>query len=71
MMLIQNKFDIEEKVYKIHDPDQIPWMVLSIHVMRGGMLRYVIARGSLEESCYEFEISHEPYIEWNINNKKD
>ena len=57
MMHINNKFSIGQVVYLVTDEDQEPHIVLSITVLTGGNLCYLLASGRCEYIASEIEIS--------------
>jgi len=55
-MNIKTKYNPEEIVYLVHDPEQFERMVTEINVTRNGH-RYLLVCGSEESLHYEFEIT--------------
>ena len=59
MMIIDNIYEIGQVVYLKTDTDQIPRIVISISVYKGGELLYKVASGTQTSEHYEFELSKE------------
>lgn len=59
MMIIDNIYEIGQVVYLKTDTDQIPRIVISISVYKGGELLYKVASGTSTSEHYEFELSKE------------
>lgn len=55
-MTIDNKFDLEQKVYLTTDPEQLVRVITAIHV-RPGYLLYELTAGTTASDHYDFEIS--------------
>ena len=58
-MIIDNIYEIGQVVYLKTDTDQIPRIVISISVYKGGELLYKVASGTSTSEHYEFELSKE------------
>lgn len=62
MMLIDNKFEIGETVYIKHDVDQVPRMLVGIHIFYD-YLKYEVSDGpSSTTICDSIELSLEKII---------
>ena len=59
MIVINNKYEIGDRVYLVSDPEQLLRLVTSIIVFKGGELLYGIACGVGESKHYDFELSAE------------
>ncbi len=57
MMIIDNKFDLEQLVFLKTDPDQCIWIVTQIGIMPANVLVYRLTSGSEVVDAYEFEIA--------------
>jgi hypothetical protein len=57
-MTIKTKFDIEQRVYLVHDPDQVERIITEFSASKFGH-QYLLICGSDESWHYEFEISKE------------
>lgn len=53
---MNNKFNIGDIVYLIHDTEQLPRMVTGINVRSNGLI-YLLNLGITESFHYDFEIS--------------
>lgn len=58
-MIIDNIYEIGQVVYLKTDTEQIPRIVISIYVYKGGELLYKVASGTSTSEHYEFELSKE------------
>lgn len=54
-MIIDNKFEIGDIVYLIHDADGFRYQVVGINI-RIGQMQYILKCGEYCEAHYEFEI---------------
>ena len=61
-MVIDNKYEFEEIVYLKTDQEQMPRIVVSVEVYKGGELLYKLACGTATSSHYEFEMSREKNV---------
>lgn len=57
-MIIDNKFNIGDRVYLVTDKEQLPYMVVEIYVGLGA-LSYKIVSGCFDYTAYEMELSAE------------
>lgn len=55
-MTIKNRFDLQQEVYLITDPEQCKGFVVGIFVTPGA-ITYTIASNGIEYECYDFELS--------------
>lgn len=62
MMVVDNKFEIEQFVYLKTDTEQLRRIVLSFEVYKGGEVMYRLGVGQETSTHYEFEISAEQDI---------
>jgi hypothetical protein len=58
MMVIENKYEVEQIVYLKTDGDQLPRMVTSIVVNKYDLL-YELTNGTFVSKHYDFEITDE------------
>lgn len=61
-MKINNKYNLEDKVYLITDVEQYPRMVACISVTIGGIIMYTLACAEGSSEHYECEISDEKNV---------
>jgi hypothetical protein len=61
-MKINNKYNIEDRVYIITDPDQNLGMIDAITVFPNGLLSYSVSVGGESYDCYEINLSKEKNI---------
>ena len=59
MMVIDNKFNIKDKVYLITDIEQRLRIIISVRMYPEGVVAYELSHGSDSSVHYEFEISLE------------
>ena len=57
-MVIENKYEIGQKVYLITDPEQMPRMITGIIVNKYDLI-YEMICGTHQSTHYDFEISAE------------
>lgn len=57
-MTIKTKYDLFETVFVKHDPEQLPWMVVSVEALPGSML-YHLCSGANQMLAYEQELTKE------------
>lgn len=71
-MEIKTKYDPEQMVYLVHDPDQYQRMIVDIIVNKKSK-RYLLRCGSEESEHYESELSTErnKSLAMNLNNDED
>lgn len=60
-MKIENKFNIEQKVYLITDPDQLVRIVTALKILPRGVV-YELSCGSTSSEHYDFEITEEKNV---------
>lgn len=56
MMVIENKFELEQTVYLLTDEDQLARLVTKICIVPGS-ITYELSQGHLASIHYDFEIS--------------
>ena len=59
MTVIDNKYEIGDRVDLVSDPDQLLRVVTSFHVYKAGEIMYNVACGERHSEHYEFELSTE------------
>lgn len=57
-MKIDNRFNLGQSVYLIHDPEQLPRMITEITVSPNGIL-YEVSSGTVQYVAYGIELSLE------------
>lgn len=57
--MIDNKFEIGDRVYLVSDPDQHVRVITSLRVYKAGEILYTIVCGVQESHHYDFELSTE------------
>jgi len=70
MMLIENKYNLKEKVFLITDSDQLERFVTAIQVSPDN-LSYRLTQSITETWHYDFEISRERDLALNSDNQKE
>lgn len=59
MTVIENKYEIKQKVYLVTDEDQKERLVTGLKVCSGGEIIYQLSCGTSVSDHYDFEISPE------------
>jgi len=67
MMIIDNKFELGQKVYLVTDKEQLTRIVNGIQVCSAGSIIYRVACGTVEFWASDYEISTEKNIEQLVN----
>lgn len=67
MMVINNKFEIGQKVYLVSDPDQNVRIVTSFRIYMAGEIMYTVVCGIQESSHYHFELSEEKDLTMSVS----
>ncbi len=62
MMIIENKYEIGQKVYLVTDTEQHERLVTAIRVMPGSLI-YQTCFGTIISEHYDFEISAEKNLQ--------
>lgn len=68
MIVIENKFNLEQLVYLRTDKDQLPRLVTGINIRQGDRLLYELSSGSTTSWHNDFEISVEKNVEVVLTN---
>jgi uncharacterized protein YndB with AHSA1/START domain len=58
-VILKTKYDIEQFVYSITDPDQHKMQVVEITVKPGGAIVYTCSYSNDSSTFYEFELTDE------------
>lgn len=64
-MKIETKYDIDEIVFLMHDPDQLQRMIIGINCRPGNQHIYILACGAASSDHYEIEIAKEATFKLN------
>jgi hypothetical protein len=59
MMVIENKFEINEFIYLKSDPEQRERLIVQIAVGGNGSIRYCVSCGTMETWHYDMEMTKE------------
>lgn len=59
MLVIDNKFNMQDRVYLVTDNEQCERMITAIKIIPGDVLMYELSKETLATWHYDFEISTE------------
>lgn len=63
MMVVENKYEIKDRVYLVTDAEQSIRIVCAITIYASGVLLYRLACGADTSEHYDFEISSEKELQ--------
>ncbi|TWI86306.1 hypothetical protein LX66_3560 [Chitinophaga japonensis] len=66
-MVVDNKYEIGDRVYLVSDPDQQLRIITSFAVYKGGEILYTVACGEKESRHYDFEMSKDKDLNITTN----